>query len=524
MAIAGSLIYDTQLDSKGFKNGLNEVKTSTIAIGNIMADVFQNVASGLLDTAKNSIKLASDLQEVQNVVDTTFGSDASKINEWSKNAQTAFGMSELSAKKFNGTMGAMLKSMGLSQDEVYNMSTAMTGLAGDFASFYNLDHEEAFEKIRSGISGETEPLKQLGINMSVANLEAYALSQGITTAYGSMTQAEQATLRYNYLMSVTKDAQGDFAKTSDSFANQQRILELNFENLSATIGSMLLPFLNDLLKSINDIFTSAKDVGIWMEEHEQVLTVLGILIGTLTTAIIAYNVAMNATAIATTIATTASTAFGAVMAFITSPITLVVLAIGALIAIGYLLITNWDTVKTTALNVFNWIVDFFKSVASKIGDAFEGIYDIGKNIVEGLWNGITNAKNWLLNKVKSFATSIIDGMKSALGIHSPSTKFRDLVGRFIPQGIAVGIEADTSKAIKAVNEMDKSLIDEMNKSVLLNKNGISVSGVNGTVNQILSASARQDIVIQSNLELDGEKVYENQQKVSAKKNLQYAFA
>lgn len=161
MAVAGSLIYDTKLDSKGFKNGLGELKTSSIAIGNIMADVFKKVASGILNTAKNSLKLASDLQEVQNVVDTTFGPDASKINEWSKNAQTAFGMSELSAKKFNGTMGAMLKSMGLTQDEVYNMSTSMTGLAGDFASFYNLEHEEAFEKIRSGISRRDRAFKTI---------------------------------------------------------------------------------------------------------------------------------------------------------------------------------------------------------------------------------------------------------------------------------------------------------------------------------------------------------------------------
>lgn len=139
-------------------------------------------------------------------------------------------------------------------------------------------------------------------------------------------------------------------------------------------------------------------------------------------------------------------------------------------------------------------------------------------------DGITSMGNWIKDKITSFASNIINNMKSALGIHSPSTKFRDLVGKYIPQGVAVGIEADTSKALKAVNEMDKSLIDEMNKSVLLNKNGISVSGVNGTVNQILSASARQDVVINNKLELDGEKVYENQQKVETKKNLQYAFA
>ena len=173
MPVVGSLTYDTKIDNKNFEKGLNSIKSfyknfekglnsiksSTIAVGNIMADAFRNIATNVLNVSKNSIKLASDLQEVQNVVDTTFGPDASKINKKKKNAQTAFGLSELTAKKFNGTMGAMLKSMGLTEDKVFDMSTSMTGLAGDFASFYNLKHEEAFEKIRSGISRRNRTIK-----------------------------------------------------------------------------------------------------------------------------------------------------------------------------------------------------------------------------------------------------------------------------------------------------------------------------------------------------------------------------
>ena len=211
------------------------------AIGSAVGDMVRNMA----DFAKSGIAVASDLQEVQNVVDVTFGEKgAAAVEDFAKKAAGSFGMSELSAKKFTGTMGAMLKSMNLDDAAVQDMSLALTGLAGDMASFYNLDAEEAFSKLRSGISGETEPLKQLGINMSVANLEAYALSQGINTAWKEMSAAEQATLRYQYIMQATADAQGDFARTSDGYANQQRILQLNLENLSATIGSKVLPKLN----------------------------------------------------------------------------------------------------------------------------------------------------------------------------------------------------------------------------------------------------------------------------------------
>lgn len=137
-------------------------------------------------------QVASDLQEVQNVVDVTFGEQGSqKINGWSQSLLNAYGLSELSAKKYSSTLGAMLKSSGMADEQTMQMSQNLTMLAGDMASFYNLDSETAFEKLRSGISGETEPLKQLGINMSVANLQAYAMSQGIKKSYGEMSQAEQ---------------------------------------------------------------------------------------------------------------------------------------------------------------------------------------------------------------------------------------------------------------------------------------------------------------------------------------------
>ena len=241
---------NNEAESKVTKGGSkisNAAKGITTAAATAIGGAFVAGTAAAVTFGKKGIELASNLAEVQNVVDTTFGANATSVNDWAKNASAAFGMSELSAKKMNGTMGAMLKSMGLTSDQTVDMSESMVGLAGDFASFYNLDSEDAFNKIRSGISGETEPLKELGINMSEANLSAYALSQGITKSYGSMDQASQAQLRYSYLMSVSKDAQGDFAKTSGGFANQQRILEMQFDSIAATVGTTLLPILTELM-------------------------------------------------------------------------------------------------------------------------------------------------------------------------------------------------------------------------------------------------------------------------------------
>lgn len=227
----------------------NTISSNMGKIGKILAGAF--AVAKIVQFGKECIELGSDLSEVQNVVDVTFGSMAEDVNEFAKTAITQLGLSETSAKKYTSTMGAMLKSMGLSVPQALEMSKAMTALSADMASFYNLDAETAFEKIRSGISGETEPLKELGINMSVANMQAYALSQGITKAYSAMTQQEQALLRYNYLMSVTADAQGDFARTSNQWANQTRILAEQFNALKAEIGQGLIAAFTPVIKALN---------------------------------------------------------------------------------------------------------------------------------------------------------------------------------------------------------------------------------------------------------------------------------
>lgn len=212
-------------------------------------------AAAIFNFGKSCVSLGSDLAEVQNVVDVTFGSLNEAVNQFAENALEQFGLSETSAKQYSSTLGAMLKSMGFTTQAAADMSMKMTGLAADMASFYNLDNDAAFEKIRAGISGETEPLKQLGINLSVANLEQYALTQGITKSYNAMNQQEQALLRYNYLLSVTADAQGDFARTSDGWANQVRVLTEKFNALKASIGKGLIAVLTPVVKALNTLLS-----------------------------------------------------------------------------------------------------------------------------------------------------------------------------------------------------------------------------------------------------------------------------
>lgn len=220
------------------------------SLGGVIAGL--GIGYMLKEQFSSAVEYASDLTEVQNVVDVAFGNSSKVVDEWAQNTIDSVGLSELSAKQYAGTMGAMLKSSGLAGNAVNDMSMSITELAGDMASFYNLDTDVAFEKIRSGISGETEPLKQLGINMSVANLEAYALSEGINASYSEMTQAQQVMLRYNYLMDQTADMQGDYARTSDSFANQVRNLQQSWTAFTGNLASDVLPVLADGIGLLKD--------------------------------------------------------------------------------------------------------------------------------------------------------------------------------------------------------------------------------------------------------------------------------
>lgn len=256
--MAGMQVEMTQLQTDATNTGTVMQSAFGHALGDLLSGITEEVIEAAFAFAEGSIELASSMEEVQNVVDVTFGAGADQINAWAKTTAQAYGVGELAALKYAGTMGATLTGMGVGQSEIYGMSTALVQLAGDMASFYNLDTATAFQKIMSGMTGEMEPLKQLGIVMSAANLEAHALSMGIETAWTKMDAATQTQVRYNYLMQQTAAAQGDFTSTSGSYANQMRILEENIASLQLTLGEKLLPVMTDVVTFFNSLFGGAE--------------------------------------------------------------------------------------------------------------------------------------------------------------------------------------------------------------------------------------------------------------------------
>lgn len=200
---------------KNIGNSSGNLTKAQFSLSNLLKTVVGfRLGYGLLNFGKQAFELGSDITEVENVVDVAFGNMNQYAYDFAKTAKEQFGLSELVALRYAGTMKSILNASGVDNSMAAQMSTDLTGLAGDLASFYNISQDVAWERIVSGMAGEIEPLRRLGINMSVVNLEAYAMSKGIDKSWLSMTQAEQVMLRYNYLMEQTTAQQGDFARTS----------------------------------------------------------------------------------------------------------------------------------------------------------------------------------------------------------------------------------------------------------------------------------------------------------------------
>lgn len=264
---AGAVGIDLVLNGGKYEQQVAALQNKANLASNKISGAFKKIGAtvatalsvrAVVRFGKECTKLGSDLAEVQNVVDVTFSTMNTKLNTWAKNAAASYGLSETMAKKFAGLYGTMARSSGLSEQAAYDMSTALTGLAGDVASFYNMNHEEAYTKLKAVFSGETEVLKDIGVVISQDALNSYALANGINKSVKDMTQAEKVSLRYEFILNQLSAAQGDFTRTQDNWANQVRVLQLRFDSLKATIGQGLINALTPTLKIVNKLIERAQ--------------------------------------------------------------------------------------------------------------------------------------------------------------------------------------------------------------------------------------------------------------------------
>ena len=397
------------LGTQQFRNQIQQCTASTMkfkaAIGLISAACYK--------FGKSALELASDLEEVQNVTDVTFENMSEAVNKFSKEAIQNYGISETLAKKYTGTFGAMAKSFGFTTEEALKMSTSLTAMSGDVASFYNLETDAAYTKLKSVFTGETESLKELGIVMTQTALDQWALAQGYGKTTKQMTEQEKVALRYKFVMDKLQSVSGDYQRTSDGWANMTRTAKLEIQSLAAEIGSELMPAAKVVFKvgvdGIKTILTYIKPV-----VHEVSSIVTSFASASAATKIFAVTAAgavvvmanlnkIHAAAIALSGALSGALkvlSFSMVGAT-TSAQKLGVAVKGALGWIGLLL---------AALSVLSWLADDSDQVSESVDKASDSLNQFG-NMAETATDGLEDMKDTVSDM--SDATQEIDRFLSS---------------------------------------------------------------------------------------------------------------
>ena len=384
-----------QLDALGKK--FQNVGSKMTSAGRTMStDVTPALTAGF----GLAIKEASDFEENLNKVDVTFGTSSKAVKQWADSATKNFGLSKNAALEMTSQFGDMGTSMGLSQKNASQMSMSLAGLAGDLASFKNIGVDEAMTALNGVFTGETESLKTLGIVMTETNLKQFADDCGLV--YEEMTQAEKVQLRYNYVMAQTKNAQGDYARTSDGTANSIRTLTQSLSNLAIAFGELVLPIITPVIqgltKVIEKITKLPKPIKGAILIIGGVLAVAGpllIFMGSLASAIGALIPLVGGLSVASLP--------------ITGTMLLIAAAIAAVVAAGVLLYKNWDTVKQKA----NQLKNHFKSLGEKLTKPFRDAWTKIKGIINKIKGLFPIKIGKLLKNIKLPHFSISWGQKDA---------------------------------------------------------------------------------------------------------------
>lgn len=356
----------------GIKSRLSALSGTLTKVGGTMSLA---VTAPLTALGGKMVSSASDLEENINKVEVAFGNSAEKVKSWAETATESFGLSKNQALEATSLFGDMATSMGLSQENASDMSTTLAGLAGDLASFKNIDVEQAMTALNGVFTGETESLKTLGVVMTETNLEEFADSAGLV--YKEMSQAEKVQLRYNYVLDKTKNAQGDYSRTADGAANSMRTLSASMENLVAELGQNLLPIITPIIQGITNI---AKKFGEMSPFTQKLVIGIGLLVASIGPLLTSIGGIMTAV---TTIGPMLGT-IGAGLGAVAGPIAAVVAVIGVLVAAFKTLwennegfresiISSWERIKEAVSSFSEGILERINSFGFEFGSLTEAL-------------------------------------------------------------------------------------------------------------------------------------------------------
>lgn len=398
-------------------------------VAQVTAGVIRKLGEAFSEIMSQSIEYASALEESANVVEVTFGKQSDAVKDWSKNTREAYGINEKDAMTYVGTMGSILKASGVADNAIVEMSENLVNLAGDLASFKNLDVESAFSKIQAGIIGQTRGLTELGYRMSEANLNAYAMAKGLSTTYDKMSDADQILLRYAYLLDNTADAHGDYERTSEGYANGLRTLQKTWEELIGTIASAkdadgvsILDRIAEIIGRITDMLRSEAATDIINKIRKHVFRLLdalervvgfvelvidkwdewGGVIEFVAGAILVGVAALAALSVGIIAVNVASLAVKATMEGINTIITIItahpiIALISAIIAVILIVIKVVQELTDRNESFFGALMGSLSVAGTFIINTVRGVVDFVFDIIDGLVNQFIDVANFIAN-------------------------------------------------------------------------------------------------------------------------------
>lgn len=318
------------------------------------------ITAPLALAGKSMIDAASDFDENLNKVNVAFGNSSAAVTAWADNATKQFGLSKNQALEATSLFGDMGTAMGLTQSDAADMSTSLAGLAGDLASFKNIDIEQAMTALSGVFTGETESLKQLGIVMTETNLEEFAARTG--KVYSEMGQAEKVQLRYNYVMEMTKNAQGDYARTSDGTANSLRTLQGSVDNLSIALGQNLLPIITPIINKMTEMVNKFSEMSPGAQQFILIMAGVAAAIGPVL--IVVGQLVSTVGKISPLFSKAGGivSGFSKVVGLLTGPVGLVAAAIAALVAVFVYLFTTNESFRESIMSTVQTLGEAFKPV------------------------------------------------------------------------------------------------------------------------------------------------------------------
>lgn len=377
--------FKKQLDQIGNAN-LKALSNELKEIGDKMTTVGQSmttkVTAPIVAGYTLATKYASDYEENLNKIDVAFGENSQAVKDWANTASTEFGLSKVQATDAASAFGALGKGIGLSESEAAGMSTTLAGLSADLGSYFNVGVDESAKALEGIFTGESEALKKFGVVMTDTNLKQFAEDQGLV--WSEMDQTQKTMLRYQYVLEKTKDAQGDFARTSDGTANSTKMFQASLQDLGTAIGTNLLPIITPVIQKITELINKFQTLS---PEAQKIITIVGLIVAAIGPVLMIVGTLISSIG-----------AIAGAIGMVTLPMLGIVAVIAAVVAAGIYLYKNWDVIKAKAIAFKDAVVQAFNDFKTKVTTTFNNIKSA---IVTPIQTAINTVKG-IIDKIKGW--------------------------------------------------------------------------------------------------------------------------